>query len=97
MSRQTEKQLPTVNFIASLIDHTLLKAEATRADVDRVCGEAVKHRFAAVCVYPVWVPVAASVLRGTGVRVCTVAGFPHGASSSATKAFEAAEAVRSGT
>lgn len=96
MSRQTEKQLPTVNSIASLIDHTLLKPEASRADVERMCSEAVKHHFAAVCIYPVWIPLVASLLRGTGVKTCTVAGFPHGASSSATKAFEAAEAVRSG-
>lgn len=82
--------------IASRIDHTLLKPEATRADVERMCAEAVRHRFASVCIFPVWVPLTASLLRGTGVCTCTVAGFPHGASASTTKAFEAAEAVRAG-
>jgi deoxyribose-phosphate aldolase len=82
--------------IAPLIDHTLLKPEARWADIERTCGEAVKFGFAAVCVYPVWVPLVAGILRGTGVRTCTVAGFPHGAATTAAKAFEAAEAVRSG-
>jgi deoxyribose-phosphate aldolase len=82
--------------LASLIDHTLLKPEAAHTDVERVCSEAIKYRFATVCLFPVWVPVAASILRGTGIRVCTVAGFPHGASTTAVKAFETAEAVRTG-
>ena len=91
-----QKKCQSSTVIASLIDHTLLKPEATHAGVERLCGEAVRYHFATVCLYPVWVPLAASILRDTGVRVCTVAGFPHGASTTATKAFEAAEAVRMG-
>lgn len=96
MPRQPDGQHRPDNSIASLIDHTLLKAEAAPGDIERMCREAVRYGFAAVCTYPVWVPLLASALRGTGVKVCTVAGFPHGASTSATKAFEAAEAVRCG-
>jgi deoxyribose-phosphate aldolase len=82
--------------IAPLIDHTILKPEARRADIERTCAEAVQFGFAAVCVYAAWVPLVAGRLRGTGVRTCTVAGFPHGAATTASKAFEAAEAVQSG-
>jgi deoxyribose-phosphate aldolase len=92
----TRHECPGKVNLASLIDHTLLKPEATRADVERVCGEAIKYRFATVCLFPVWVQLAASILRGTGVRVCTVAGFPHGADTTAVKAFETVEAVRIG-
>ena len=82
--------------IASLIDHTLLKPEATEADIRKLCEEARRYCFASVCVNPYWVPLAASLVRGSGVMVCTVAGFPLGASCTETKKAEAALAVRHG-
>jgi deoxyribose-phosphate aldolase len=82
--------------IADYIDHTLLKAEATAREVEQLCVEAAEHRFAAVCVNPVWVPLCADRLRGTKVGVATVIGFPLGANRSETKAFEASRAVGQG-
>jgi deoxyribose-phosphate aldolase len=82
--------------IADFIDHTLLKPEATRAEIEKLCDEASTHRFAAVCVNPVWVPLCAQRLRGTTVQVATVIGFPLGANQPDTKAAEAALAVRDG-
>jgi deoxyribose-phosphate aldolase len=82
--------------LARLIDHTLLKPEATDADVRALCDEARRHCFASVCVSPVWVPLAAEALAGAASLVCTVVGFPHGAQRTPVKAFEAAVAVRDG-
>ena len=82
--------------LASYIDHTLLKADATEAQITRLCEEAREHRFASVCVNPRWVPLCAQLLDGSGVKVCTVIGFPLGASSSAVKAAEARQAVADG-
>ena len=82
--------------IASLIDHTLLRPEATRADIVKLCGEAKQYGFATVCINPYWVPLAASELTGTAVKVCTVAGFPLGATSTEAKVAEAAAALRAG-
>lgn len=82
--------------LAPLIDHTLLKAEASGAQVETLCTEALRFRFASVCVNPLWVPLAASLLKGSAVRVCTVVGFPLGASASRAKAFEAETAIRDG-
>jgi len=82
--------------IAQLIDHTLLKPEATRADIVRLCDEARCYGFASVCVNSYWVPLAASELEGTGVKVCTVAGFPLGACATGVKVAEAEQAVREG-
>jgi deoxyribose-phosphate aldolase len=82
--------------IAALIDHTLLRPEATRSDVLRLCMEARQFGFAAVCVNPYWVPLAAAALRGTTVKVCTVAGFPLGASMTEIKRAEAEAAIRAG-
>ncbi len=82
--------------IADFIDHTLLKAEATAADIDKLCDEALEHRFAAVCVNPVWVPRCAERLAGSSVQLATVIGFPLGANDSATKREEAARAVQQG-
>jgi deoxyribose-phosphate aldolase len=79
--------------IAALIDHTLLKPEASRADVRRVCEEALKYSFASVCVSPWNVPEAVSVLRGGKSCVCTVAGFPLGATRPQAKIHEAEEAI----
>jgi deoxyribose-phosphate aldolase len=82
--------------LSPLIDHTLLKAEATGAQVETLCAEAVTHGFASVCVNPIWVPLAASLLKGGSVRTCTVVGFPLGASALRAKAFEAETALREG-
>jgi deoxyribose-phosphate aldolase len=82
--------------IAGIIDHTLLKPEATRDDILKICREARAYTFASVCVNPYWVPLAASELSGSGVKVCTVVGFPLGATSTEAKVAEAAAALRSG-
>lgn len=82
--------------IARLIDHTILRPEATRSDVKNVCAEALRFEFAAVCVNPFWAPLAAAELRGSPVNVCTVAGFPLGATSTHAKTAEALASVRDG-
>jgi deoxyribose-phosphate aldolase len=82
--------------VADFVDHTLLKAEATRAEIVKLCAEARQHRFAAVCVNPVWVDRCVRELAGTGVAVATVCGFPLGATTSRAKAAEAADVVGRG-
>jgi deoxyribose-phosphate aldolase len=82
--------------LSPLIDHTLLKADATGAQVEILCAEALAHGFASVCVNPLWVPLAASILKGSDVRTCTVVGFPLGASAFRAKAFEAELALEEG-
>jgi deoxyribose-phosphate aldolase len=82
--------------MAKLIDHTLLKPEATRDEVVKLCEEAKKHRFASVCVNTTWVPLCKALLAGTQVMVCAVVGFPLGAMAPNAKAYEAREAVRQG-
>ena len=82
--------------IASKIDHTLLKQEATKEQIEKICAEAKEYSFASVCVNPTWVKVCAELLAGTTVKVCTVIGFPLGASTSETKAFETVNAIENG-
>jgi deoxyribose-phosphate aldolase len=82
--------------LARYIDHTLLKPEATAAEIDRLCDEAAEHGFAAVCVNPAWVRRAAERLRGSDVAVASVVGFPFGATPPDVKAFEARRAIRDG-
>ena len=82
--------------IASYIDHTCLKPDARTQDIERLCQEARFYGFAAVCVMPVYVEPAADFLKGTSVRVCTVAGFPLGAHYPGTKAGEAQSAAQRG-
>lgn len=82
--------------IAGLIDHTLLKADATAGDVETLCREAATHKFATVCVNPAWVGLAARLLRGSGVGVCSVVGFPLGATTPDVKAYEARRAIVDG-
>ena len=82
--------------VAALIDHTMLRPEATRADIVKLCGEARQYGFATVCINPYWVPLAASELAGTAAKVCTVVGFPLGATSTEAKVAEAAAALRAG-
>ena len=82
--------------LARLIDHTLLKPEATKQQVTQLCHEAKKYNFASVCINPSYVSLCAKLLRDTPVKVCTVIGFPLGATSTSAKAFEAEHAVRDG-
>jgi len=82
--------------IARLIDHTILKPESVRAEVEQVCAEALEYGFASVCVNSYWIPLVASRLRGSQVKACTVAGFPLGATSTAAKVAETLDAVESG-
>lgn len=82
--------------LARMIDHTLLKPEATPGEVQKLCEEARKFNFASVCINAGYVPLCARLLRGSPVRVCTVIGFPLGATSTATKAFETEQAIRDG-
>ena len=82
--------------IAALIDHTILKPEATRDDVVKVCREARQYGFASVCVNPYWVPLVHAELAGSPVLVCSVVGFPLGATFTEIKVAETAAAVRSG-
>ena len=78
------------------IDHTLLKQDATVEQIDRLLSEAKDYDFASVCVNPCWVAHAKSGLENTDVKVCTVVGFPLGATTSAVKAFETKEAIQNG-
>jgi deoxyribose-phosphate aldolase len=82
--------------IARLIDHTLLKPEATSAEIDELCQQALKYQFASVCVNPFWVPRAATLLAGSPVKVCTVVGFPLGATTTEAKRGETQSALRCG-
>jgi deoxyribose-phosphate aldolase len=87
---------PASDGLASLIDHTLLKPDAARDDIERLCREAAQFCFASVCVNPNWVPLCRDLLRGSGVKVCTVIGFPFGTHLPDVKAYEAHRAVEQG-
>jgi deoxyribose-phosphate aldolase len=89
-------QAATARDWAGMIDHTLLKPEATDEDIRKLCQEAAQHRFASVCVNPAWVRAAACNLQGTGVPVCTVVGFPLGATLPDVKAYETRRAILEG-
>ena len=82
--------------LAKYIDHTLLKTDAQRADVAKLIEEAKAYHFASVCVSPIWVSYVSEALRDTGIKTCTVIGFPQGATPSAVKAFETKQAVADG-
>ncbi|WP_128102165.1 deoxyribose-phosphate aldolase [Paenibacillus sp. DCT19] len=82
--------------LAKMIDHTLLRADATQSEMVKLTEEAKQYQFASVCVNPGWVAYAAEQLKGTGVDICTVIGFPLGASTSETKAFETTDAIAKG-
>ncbi len=82
--------------VASLIDHTLLKPEASQADIERLCAEARQYGFATVCVNPTWVQYCAHALRGATARVCTVVGFPLGATLPEVKALETKRVIENG-
>jgi deoxyribose-phosphate aldolase len=82
--------------LAKYIDHTILKATATRTDIEKLCREAAEYGFASVCVNTCWVPLASELLKGTGVATCCVVGFPLGAMATEPKAYEAKWAVEHG-
>jgi len=82
--------------VAAMIDHTLLKPDATRRDIETLCREAAEYGFGAVCVNPTWVALCAQLLRGTTVRVCSVVGFPLGATTADVKHYETRRAIFDG-
>lgn len=82
--------------LAAIIDHTLLKPDATRGEIERLCTEALQYQFASVCINPSYVQLCSDKLSHATVKVCTVIGFPLGATSTAAKIFEAEQAIRDG-
>jgi len=82
--------------LAEYIDHTLLKPEATHEQIEQLVQEAIQYKFKSVCVHPYWVPYCSKLLQGETPKVCTVIGFPLGASTSRVKAFEAKQAIVDG-
>ena len=82
--------------VASMIDHTLLKPDASRANIEELCREAAQFKFATVCVNPTWVALSARLLTGSGVGVCSVVGFPLGATTADVKNFETRRAIFDG-
>src|SRR5512145_2252362 len=88
--------IPSDSNLAKYIDHTLLKPDATQQEIAQLCFEARKYNFASVCVNPTWVCLRAELLKGSAVKVCTVIGFPLGATSSGAKAFETETAIKQG-
>lgn len=82
--------------LSAMIDHTILKPEATTVKVEQICKEAIENRFASVCINPCNVALAAKLLKGSNVKVCTVIGFPLGSTTSAVKAFETEDAIKNG-
>ncbi len=84
------------NNVARMIDHTLLKADTKKDQIEKICAEAKEYNFASVCVNPTWVKLSSELLKGTEVKVCTVIGFPLGASTPETKAFETKNAIENG-
>ena len=82
--------------VAGMIDHTLLKPDATRQDIEKLCREAAEFHFATVCVNPAWVALCASLLRGSGVGVCSVVGFPLGATTADVKHYETRRVIFDG-
>ncbi len=82
--------------VAGMIDHTLLKPDATSTEIDALCREAAQFKFATVCINPTWVALAAKLLAGSGVGVCTVVGFPLGATTADVKGYETRRAIFDG-
>ena len=93
---QKQAEPITKEFLAGSIDHTILKPEATKEQIIQLCAEAKENHFASVCVNPYWVSVCAKELKGSDVSVCTVAGFPLGATSTVAKVEETKAAVNDG-
>ncbi|HLR21040.1 MAG TPA: deoxyribose-phosphate aldolase [Tissierellaceae bacterium] len=85
-----------MNNINTMIDHTLLKADANREEIKNICKEAIENKFIAVCVNPTNIELSKEILKGTGVKIATVIGFPLGSNTKEVKAFEAKDAVKKG-
>ncbi len=85
-----------MNDIASMIDHTILKADAKREDIEKLCSEAIEYNFKAVCVNPYYVKLSRELLKDRDVKIATVIGFPLGASTTETKRFETEDAIKNG-
>ena len=91
------KEKQTMNeAVANIIDHTILKADTRKEQIEKVCQEAKEYNFASVCVNPIWVKLSAELLKDSGVKVCTVIGFPLGANTPEVKAFETTNAIDNG-
>ncbi|MBS5949048.1 MAG: deoxyribose-phosphate aldolase [Clostridium sp.] len=84
------------NELAKMIDHTILKPEATEKEVEKLCKEALEYNFASVCINPSMVEKAVEMLKGSDVKVCTVIGFPLGATTTEVKAFETEDVIKKG-
>lgn len=82
--------------LAGLIDHTALKPDTTKEQIIKLCNEAMEYGFASVCINPAYVKLCSQLLKGSSIRVCTVIGFPLGATTTAAKAFETGEAIENG-
>lgn len=82
--------------LARIIDHTLLKPDATRSEIEMLCAEAIRFQFACVCINPSYVKLCAQLLHNSDVKVCTVIGFPSGATSTEVKAFETEQVIKDG-
>lgn len=82
--------------LAGMIDHTALKPAITKEEIVKLCEEAKEYMFASVCVNPTWIELSSELLKGTDVKVCTVVGFPLGATTTETKAFETKDAIQKG-
>jgi deoxyribose-phosphate aldolase len=98
MATLMSQAAPAISWQAAarMIDHTLLKPEASREQIEKLCREAARFDFASVCINAAWIPLCASILRPTAVKVCTVVGFPLGATLTSAKRFETMEALRLG-
>lgn len=92
----TKTEKVSVQVLAGMIDHTLLKPEATKSEIQQLCNEAMQFNFASVCVNPVNVELCFELIKSSNVKVCTVIGFPLGANTTDTKLHEAEEAVKNG-
>jgi len=90
-----EESIENVN-LASIVDHTLLKQDATEDQIRKICQEAREYKFASVCVNPYYVPLVVEQLKGSGVKTCCVIGFPLGATTTKTKVFETKDAIENG-
>jgi len=95
MKENEKREINCIN-LASMIDHTLLKANATQEEIEKLCQEAKQYNFASVCVNPFYVPLAVKLLKGSNVKVCTVIGFPLGSTTTIVKAIEARDAIANG-
>ena len=96
LATSSQKLALSPTELAGYIDHTLLKPEAVVSQFEQLCNEAMKYRFMSVCVNSGWVPFVAKKLRGSGIKVCSVVGFPLGEMDTRSKAFETRSAISNG-